>query len=150
MTGRCLGLSKTLPLVCCACTAAAACFRSEDVEIDFCSITSDMLRFFRMGFLCRNELVFDNRLTDSDVCVEDVRFAASGPYSHVTSQSFNLTGALAGVKKNDHLIGVRDNEESAQYLRQGWAHMNVPIQCLWRNGPELELVLCPSPPRGIF
>jgi hypothetical protein len=43
----------------CACTEAAACFKSEDVESDFCSITSDTLRFFRIGFLLMNEPLFE-------------------------------------------------------------------------------------------
>ena len=55
---------------CCACTAAAACRTSEDAESDFWSISSDMLRFLRMGFLLRKELFFDRLLCGSEVCCE--------------------------------------------------------------------------------
>lgn len=58
-------------LPCWACTEAAACFIKEDVDSDFCNMTSDMLRFFRIGFLCRNELVFDKRLDGSEVWFEN-------------------------------------------------------------------------------
>jgi hypothetical protein len=45
---------------CCAWTAAAACFKRDDEEIDLWSIISDILLFFRIGFLLRNELDFDS------------------------------------------------------------------------------------------
>jgi hypothetical protein len=35
---------------CCACTAAVACFNNEEDDNDLWSITSDMLRFFKIGF----------------------------------------------------------------------------------------------------
>ena len=68
MNGRRLRPSKLMRVVvaCWACTAAAAWLTNEEVDMDFCSITSDMLRFFKMGFLTMNELDFDNRLTGSD------------------------------------------------------------------------------------
>lgn len=40
--------------------ASVACFTSEDVDMDFCSMISEALRFFRIGFLVRNELVFES------------------------------------------------------------------------------------------
>jgi hypothetical protein len=46
---------------CWAWTAAAACLRREEAERERCSIISDMLRFFRMGFLWRKELDFEMR-----------------------------------------------------------------------------------------
>lgn len=78
---------------CCAAIAAAACFKREDDEIDLCNIISDMLRFFKIGFL-RKELDLDNRLL-SIGDVEGRRNVLSdpdcrGPYNQVTSQSFNL------------------------------------------------------------
>lgn len=60
---------------CCACTAAAACLIKDDADIDFCSMTSDMLRFFRIGFFfaceCMKEL-------DLDTPVEDVACSSGG------------------------------------------------------------------------
>lgn len=57
-------------------------------------MTSDMLRFFRMGFLCSpiKELVFDRQaLEDSVLEGESFRSpSCRGPYSQVTSHSFNL------------------------------------------------------------
>ncbi len=50
---------------CCAWTAAAACFTSDELDNDFCSMTSDMLRFFRIGFLLRKELFLDKWLVAS-------------------------------------------------------------------------------------
>ncbi len=79
---------------CCASTAAAACFIRDDVDRDLCSIISDMLRFFRMGFLfSRKELdLVSSTLSigrDSDRMFLPV---CKGPYSQVTSQSFSLFG----------------------------------------------------------
>jgi hypothetical protein len=53
------GRFRRLGRSCCACTAAAACFTSEELDSDFCSMTSDMLRFFKIGFLFRKELFLD-------------------------------------------------------------------------------------------
>ena len=66
--GRRFRPSKLTTVACWACTAAAAWLINDEVEIDFWSISSDMLRFFRMGFLARNEFDFDSRLTGSDAC----------------------------------------------------------------------------------
>ena len=41
---------------------APACFKRELVERDRCMMTSDADFFFRIGFLLRNEFVFDKRL----------------------------------------------------------------------------------------
>lgn len=63
----------------------------EEFDKDFWSITSDTLRFFKMGFLTK-ELLFD---IDDDCGPEVVEVMGwvtaglSGPYSHVTSDSFN-------------------------------------------------------------
>jgi len=38
---------------------------SDEDDKDFASITSDMLLFFRIGFLLRNELFFDSLLAGS-------------------------------------------------------------------------------------
>lgn len=65
---------------------------SDEFDIDRWSMTSDMLRFLRMGFLLMKELLFDNMLLPvsetgwvrgvyEDVC--------NGPYNHVTSQSLS-------------------------------------------------------------
>lgn len=71
-----LRASTVLGSSCCACTAAAACLTSEEVEMDFWSMTSDMLLFFRIGFFWRKELVLESRLTGSEVCVETDRLEA--------------------------------------------------------------------------
>lgn len=96
MIGRGFRKSNVTPVVCWAWTDSAACFTSDDEEIDFCSIASDMLRFLRIGFLtpCTNEFVLDSRLAGSEFCCEQKRFDAGciGPYSHVTSTSFSLWG----------------------------------------------------------
>jgi hypothetical protein len=90
MTGR-LGLSINEPSACCACTAAAACLTSDEADIDLCNMTSDILRFFNIGFLWRKELHFESRLAGSEVCWWLFRLAGwSGPYNQVTSTSFNL------------------------------------------------------------
>lgn len=61
------GLSLELRLLdLCACTAAAACLMSDDEDKDFCSITSEILRFLRMGFV-RNEVFFERLLAGSDL-----------------------------------------------------------------------------------
>lgn len=56
---------------CCACTAAAACLIRDDDDSDFCSMTSDMLRFFKIGFFfdcdSMNELDL-NKPADELVC----------------------------------------------------------------------------------
>ena len=64
--------SKVTPAVCCACTAAAACLTKDDADIDFCSMTSDILRFFKIGFLWRNEFDLDSRLEGSEAWEEIV------------------------------------------------------------------------------
>jgi hypothetical protein len=58
-----------MPLVSCACTAAVACFSRDAVESDLCNMTSDMLLFFRMGFLSKlmKELLFDIETLDVSV-----------------------------------------------------------------------------------
>ena len=53
-------------LPCCAWTAAAACITNDEDERDFCSMTSEALRFFRIGFLVKKELFLDKLLHDSD------------------------------------------------------------------------------------
>ena len=53
---------RTSPSDCCACTAAAACLRSDEDDNDLWSIISDILRFFNIGFLCKKEFDFDIRL----------------------------------------------------------------------------------------
>ena len=70
MIGRCLLRANTEagPFSRSAWTAAAASFTSDDDESDFCSMISDMLRFFSIGFLCKNELLVDSWLTGSDWC----------------------------------------------------------------------------------
>lgn len=54
-----IGRSHRRTLVCCACRASVACFTRVDEDKDFCSITSDKLRFLSMGFLAPNELLRD-------------------------------------------------------------------------------------------
>lgn len=79
------------PSFCCACTAAAACFTSDEVESDLWSIISDILRFFRIGFLTK-EFDLDILRLWGPVWT-GCKFAVpvwSGPYSHVTSQSLSL------------------------------------------------------------
>jgi len=46
--------------------AAAACFSKDEEDSDRCSIISDMLRFFKMGFLLRNEFDLDKPLPAGD------------------------------------------------------------------------------------
>jgi hypothetical protein len=97
MIGRGFRNSSVTPVVCWAWTDSAACFTSDDDDNDFCNIASDMLRFFKIGFLTlTNEFVFDNRLAGSEFCCELNRFEAGcmGPYSHVTSTSFSLGDLL--------------------------------------------------------
>jgi hypothetical protein len=48
-----------MPSFCWACTAAAACFTSDEVERDLWSMISDTLLFFKIGFLM-NEFDFDS------------------------------------------------------------------------------------------
>ena len=43
---------------------------SDEVERDFCNITSDILRFFNIGFLLMNDPLFDR--FDGGVDVSDV------------------------------------------------------------------------------
>lgn len=76
--------------------ASVACFTSDDVDKDFCSMISEALRFLRIGFFVRNELLFDIWLGGSEVGWEMQYLVAvcRGPYSHVTSQSFNLDGVI--------------------------------------------------------
>jgi len=67
---------------------------SEEEESDLCNIISDMLRFLRIGFLLRKEFDLEIRLLlEGEVAgiLKDLSVpVCSGPYSHVTSQSFNL------------------------------------------------------------
>jgi hypothetical protein len=44
--------------------------------MDFWSMTSDMLLFLRMGFLCKNEFVLDNWLVGSEAFCEMARLEA--------------------------------------------------------------------------
>ena len=48
------------PPFCWAWTAAAACFTRDEVERDLWSMISDMLLFFKMGFLLMNEFDLDS------------------------------------------------------------------------------------------
>lgn len=48
------------PSFCCACTAVAACFTSDEVDSDLWSMISDMLLFFKMGFLLMKEFDLDS------------------------------------------------------------------------------------------
>lgn len=81
--------------------AAVACLSKLEVDRDFCSIISDMLRFFRIGFVLYN---------DPDDCLGSAGDATgdagewlvivsaptdSGPYSQVTSQSFSQFSLFA-------------------------------------------------------
>lgn len=77
---------------CCARRASVACFINDDDEIERCSMTSDRLRFLRIGFLLTNELLRDRSLVAmEESLVKCLLFpVCSGPYSQVTSQSFNL------------------------------------------------------------
>lgn len=43
---------------------AAACFSNDDAEIDLCNMTSDMLRFLRMGFLCVKEVFLETAVLE--------------------------------------------------------------------------------------
>lgn len=65
---------------------------SDDADIDFWSMTSDILRFFKIGFLATKELLFER--FDGGVDVSDVIgwdcAGCRGPYSHVTSDSLSL------------------------------------------------------------
>jgi hypothetical protein len=69
---------------------------SEDVDSDFWSITSDILRFFKIGFLLMNEPLFDK--FDGGVELSDVIgwdcAGCRGPYSHVTSDSLSLQSMM--------------------------------------------------------
>jgi hypothetical protein len=62
-------------------------------------MASDMLRFFKMGFLTlpKNELLLDRRLTGSEFCCEAnlLQAGCNGPYNHVTSTSLSLRWSLA-------------------------------------------------------
>jgi hypothetical protein len=82
------------PPDCCACTAAAACFKSDEDDSDLWSIISDILLFFKIGFLFKNELDLDSLLLlAGDVdgkCKDFSDPVCSGPYSQVTSQSLSL------------------------------------------------------------
>jgi hypothetical protein len=66
--------------------------RSEDDDSDLWSIISDILRFFKMGFLCKNEFDFEILLLAGDVDgINDLSDpVCSGPYNQVTSQSLSL------------------------------------------------------------
>src|SRR3569833_2631179 len=88
------------PSFCCACTAAAACLTSEDEERDFWSIISDMLLFFKIGFLLsKNELDFvSSTLLAGCDSVRLLLPVCSGPYSQVTSQSFGRAGRGRGAR----------------------------------------------------
>lgn len=77
--------------------AAAACLSRLEVDIERCNMISDILRFFNIGRVLQNELdcgsfdsVGDTVGDDGDANVETVSLPIdSGPYSQVTSQSFN-------------------------------------------------------------
>lgn len=75
------GRFRKLGLSCCACTAAAACLTSDELDNDFCNMTSDILRFFSMGFLFRKELFLDKLLAGSVAGSDTLYFLAvcSGP-----------------------------------------------------------------------
>lgn len=52
--GRC-GMRHREPF-CSASMAAVACLSRDEDDMDFCSMTSDMLRFFKIGFLIHGDL----------------------------------------------------------------------------------------------
>ncbi len=61
-------LSLPAELLCWACTAAAGRFTNEDVDMNFCSMISDILLFFKIGFLAKKELLFERLLVGSEMC----------------------------------------------------------------------------------
>jgi hypothetical protein len=76
-----------------------------------------MLRFFRIGFLFKNELDFDKRLTGSEAfCALGALDAGwRGPYNQVTSHSldqFNVSG-LTVLKLNWFFAQVRQEAFSS-------------------------------------
>jgi hypothetical protein len=83
----------------CACAISAASATNDDDNSDFCSIASDMLRFFKMGFFTppTKELLLDRRLTGAEFCCEAnlLQAGCRGPYNHVTSTSLSLCCSLA-------------------------------------------------------
>lgn len=99
MIGRGFRRSSVTVGVRCACAISTASATNEDDDSDFCSIASDMLRFFRIGFFTppRKEPLFDSRLTGSEVCCEAnlLQAGCMGPYNHVTSTSLSLGYLLA-------------------------------------------------------
>ena len=58
-----------MPFVSWACTAAVACLSSDAEERDLCNMTSDILRFLRMGFFAKllNESVLESEILDGSV-----------------------------------------------------------------------------------
>lgn len=75
---------------CWAWRAAVACLRSDAALRDCCNMTSDMLLFFKIGFLSMKDADFEMVLLGTSVVGEPVLPLCSGPYSHVTSQSLSL------------------------------------------------------------
>lgn len=99
MIGRGFRRSSCTVGVRCFWAISAASATNDDDDSDFCSIASDMLRFFKMGFLTlpKNEPLLDRRLTGSEFCCEAnlLQAGCNGPYNHVTSTSLSLHYSLA-------------------------------------------------------
>jgi hypothetical protein len=54
---------------CCGRTRAA-CLTKKHADMDFYSIISDVLRFLRIGFLVRNDLLFERLFASFEVLAE--------------------------------------------------------------------------------
>lgn len=118
--------------------AAAACLSRLEVDIERCNMISDILRFFNIGRVLQNELdcgsfdsVGDTVGDDGDANVETVSLPIdSGPYSQVTSQSFNLQ-MFSECTTKDYYAGI-------------------PVQCLRRNCLKVVFRFTPCTPRCVF
>lgn len=134
--GRCLRRSRGVPRArSWAWTSAAACFTRQDDEMEFCSITSDMVRFFKIGFLAKNEFVLDSRLGGSETCGGLSLFEPGwrGPYSQVTSHSLDLRKSITHVPPAQEADTHQFNVSGLTVLRRNWFLAHVRHEAFSRR-----------------
>jgi hypothetical protein len=98
---------------------AAACFSREDADIDRCNMTSDMLRFFKIGFLWVNDAFRETAVlvVFSWWVIGCVVAGLRGPYSHVTSLSLSLNNV--SIRQDRIMIQNFTNQLSVSGLIVG-------------------------------
>ena len=90
-----------------ACTAAVACLRSDEVDRDRWSISSDTLYFLRIGFLLRKELDLVSSTLSADRRDRTLLLpVCNRPCSQVISQSLSLGGGSSATRRRPAHDGV--------------------------------------------